>query len=133
MTQLIRKFESNQVFSADESWMLFKLCAFAEAIGWTLLIAGILISRFVLANNQMPIQIAGRIHGMLFLAYLLASIGLYPTLKWPRHKALIALLSSVPPYGSLVFEQWESNRRKGEHFNIHKNFVVFKILTAANT
>jgi integral membrane protein len=103
--QLLNRFESNQVFNLDESWMLFRLAAIIEACGWTLLISGIAVQRFVLAVNNIPVLIAGRIHGIMFLTYALASIGLYPTLRWSRKQAFIALLASVPPYGSIIFEE----------------------------
>lgn len=103
--RLLKRFESNKVFSLDESWMLFRLAAIVEACGWTLLITGIALQRFVFSGNNIPVLVAGRIHGVLFLTYTVASIGLYPTLKWSRKQAFIALLASVPPYGSIIFEE----------------------------
>lgn len=111
MVNFLKKFEENKVFTEDEAWFLFRIAAIAEAVGWTLLIAGIGLTRFVV-HNQIPVQLAGRFHGMLFLLYMLAAVGLYPALRWPRWKAFIALLASVPPYGSLIFELWASSRRK---------------------
>src|SRR5215467_8859093 len=104
MRRLLRAFERNQVFREDEGWLLFRAAAIGEACGWSLLIIGIVCQRFILHGNPIPVQIAGQIHGMLFLAYAAAAIGLYPTLRWSRRRAVVALIASVPPYGSLLFE-----------------------------
>jgi integral membrane protein len=111
VTNLLKKFETNKVFTEAEGWFLFRVAAIAEAVGWSLLITGIGLTRYVV-HNQIPVQIAGQFHGLLFLAYVLAAVGLYPALRWSRPKAFVALLASVLPYGSLLFELWASSKRK---------------------
>lgn len=110
--------------------MLFRIAAFGEAIGWTLLLIGIAIQRYVLTMNQVPVLITGRIHGMLFLIYALAAIGLYPTLHWSRHRACIAFIASIPPYGSLIFEQWASRNRKHEQLMIFQNCIFLAAVSS---
>lgn len=109
--------------------MLFKLAAIAEAVGWTLLITGILLSDYVFAGNQAPIRVAGRVHGMLFLCYAAASVVLYPAIRWSRRRAFIALLASVPPYGSLIFELWASRLRRNEQLHVFRSCTMLNILT----
>jgi integral membrane protein len=121
------RFEHNQVFTEEEGWMLFRVAAIAEACGWSLLITGIIIERYVLRGNQSPIIVAGRIHGILFLMYATAA-GLYPTLGWSRKRAIIALLASVPPFGSLIFEQWAANVRHVSQFKIYGRCMLLLIL-----
>ena len=128
MLNLYRRFENNRVFSEEESWMLFKIAAIAEACGWTMLIVGIGIERYILPGNNVSVLLAGRVHGMLFLLYLIAVVGLYPTLKWSKQKSIIALLASVPPYGSLIFEQWALHVRNNKKFRINLNLTVYRIL-----
>jgi len=106
------KFEHNQVFTENEAWALFRLAAISEAVGWTMLIIGIGWEHFGLIGGHTPVFLAGRTHGMLFSLYALAAIGLYPTLGWSRKRAFVALLASVPPYGSLLFEQWAKHMRQ---------------------
>lgn len=125
---LLEKFESNKIFSENESWMLFKIAAIAEACGWTLLILGIAIERYVLPGNQTSVLLAGRVHGMLFFAYAIASVGLYPTLNWSRKKSFIALLASIPPYGSLLFEQWAQYKRNIENLGTYSRCIIFNTI-----
>lgn len=112
---LLRQFEQQQQFSDHEAWNLFRLAAIGEAIGWTLLLVGIGCKYELLHGNNTPVLIAGQIHGMLFLLYLVASIVVYPSLGWKRLIALVAIIASVPPYGSLVFEQIMSHYRSYSH------------------
>ena len=129
MKQLLGGFEHNQIFTEDESWMLFKLAAIAEAIGWTLLLMGMYVSRFILPNNQVPVEFAGHVHGILFLLYALAAIGLYPTMHASRRFAFVALLASVPPYGSILFEQWAVHRRMSQQFDAYRHCVLLYVLS----
>lgn len=130
MFALFQKFEHNRAFTEADSWMLFRLAAIAEACGWTMLVAGILCERYILPGNSIPVTIAGKIHGMLFLLYMLASVGLYPTLRWSRKRAFVALLASVPPYGSLVFEQWAHHVRRHEQFRNYRYCVALAVLNS---
>ena len=109
-------FEHNRVFTEDEGWMLFRLAAIAEACGWTLLITGIACEHYVVPGNNIPVLIAGQLHGVLFLIYCTAAVGLYPTLHWPRRRMVAALLASVPPYGSLLFEWWAQSLHRRNQF-----------------
>jgi integral membrane protein len=128
MFSWFRKFESNRVFTGDEAWGLFRLAAIGEACGWGLLICGILLEKYVWPQSPLPVYFAGRTHGILFLAYMLAAVGLYPNLKWPRWKALIALAASVPPFGSLIFEQLEQYYQKTAEFKNYRRCVALAVL-----
>jgi integral membrane protein len=128
MPALFRKFEDNNVFTETEGWMLFRLAAIGEACGWTMLIFGIIWQRYITPGNAIPVQIAGHIHGVLFLLYALAAVGLYPTLRWSRWRALAALLASVPPYGSLIFEQWAWHKRRSSEFKTYSCCIALALL-----
>jgi len=119
-TAMFRKFETNRVFTEPEAWALFRLAAIGEACGWTLLLTGLACGRYVLPGNDIPVQLAGHIHGILFLLYAVASVGLYPSLRWSRRRAFVALLASVPPYGSLVFERWARFMRSHSEFKAYR-------------
>jgi len=127
MLALLNRFENNKVFSEEESWLLFRIAAIAEACGWTLLILGIGIEKYILPGNNTSVLLAGRTHGMLFIAYALAAIGLYPTLLWSRKKAFIALLASVPPYGSLMFEQWAKHVRETSYLKTYSRCLLLNL------
>lgn len=103
-SNLYQQYKNFQPFSDDEAWFLFKLAAFAEAIGWSLLILGILCRDVFIPGNQVSVLLAGRIHGTLFLLYIAAVLILAPSLRWSCTQTMIAGLCSVPPYGSLLYE-----------------------------
>lgn len=126
--QVFYAFEHNTVFSEQEAWSLFRIAAFAEAIGWSLLITGIVLEH--LTGSHAPVAAAGRIHGMLFFGYMVAAVGLYPNLKWNRWAGLIALAASVPPYGSLIFEQIAGYMRGNHRARSYSRVVVFGALTS---
>ncbi|HEX7368344.1 MAG TPA: DUF3817 domain-containing protein [Candidatus Saccharimonadales bacterium] len=112
MANFLGYFEAARPFTEHEAWLLFRVAALAEAGGWTMLITGLALKQYVLHGNNVPVLIAGQIHGMIFFAYIIAALGLYPSLGWTRYKAIIAGLASVPPYGSLLFERWEARQRR---------------------
>jgi integral membrane protein len=126
---LLDKFERNRIFTEDEGWMLFRLAAIGEACGWTMLISGVATERYLLPGNNIPVLIAGQFHGMLFLLYALTAVGLYPTLRWSRKRAIVALLASVPPYGSLLFEQWAQYMRNDARFRTYSYCVALAALS----
>ena len=131
LSKLLKKFETNRIFLEPEAWSLFKLAAIAEACGWTLLIFGIGFEKYILPGNHLSVLIAGRIHGLLFSCYALSAIGLYPTLGWSRKKALAALLASIPPYGSLAFEQWASYTRQSTYFKTYRQNLLLTYLAGS--
>lgn len=128
MAKLFYRFEHSYYFTESEAWTIFKMAALAEACGWTLLITGIAIERYILPGSVVPVYIAGRFHGILFFMYALAAIGLYPTLRWSRKRAFVALLASVPPYGSLLFEQWAQYKRHRDDFTVYRYCLVLAAL-----
>jgi integral membrane protein len=120
----LKRVGSAQFFTDSEAWNLFRLAAFGEAFGWTLLICSIVFKHYVTPGNNIPIDIAGQIHGTIFLIYIAAVVVLHPSLRWSPKRTLIAGLFSVPPYGTLVFEQWEARRRRAEAFKSYRELVV---------
>ena len=122
----LRRFEGARIFTEADAWMLFRIAAVGEAVVWTLLITGIAIRSYT--GDGTMVTIGGRIHGMLFFAYLAASLVLYPSLGWSRFRALFALAFSVPPYGSLLFERWMSHRRQANGFRNYRSYLLYNAL-----
>lgn len=127
---LLRRFEDNTTFTEEEGWMLFRIAAVAEACGWTLLVSGIACERYITPGNRLPVLIAGQFHGILFLSYAVAAAGLYPTLGWSRKRAAVALLASIPPYGSLLFEWWA--RSVWRHSQFHAFACTIALVALAH-
>lgn len=126
MLAVLRKFESTKAFTDAEAWALFRTAALGEAIGWTLLVMGIALEH--LTGSHTYVAVAGRIHGMLFVAYMVAVLAFYPSLAWSRWKALVALALSVPPYGSLAFERWAAWRRRAHGFRTYRQYLLYNRL-----
>lgn len=84
---------------------LFRRAAFAEAVTWTLLIVGMVL-KYVTRTTDLGVSVFGLLHGVVFLAYVLVSLGLWVNNRWPAKVGLMALASGVPPYGTLWFERF---------------------------
>lgn len=125
---ILRRFESTRIFTDAEAWALFRLAAYGEAVGWTFLVTGIILER--LTGSHTYVIIGGRVHGMLFFAYLAACVVLYPSLSWSRWRALFALAFSVPPYGTIVFEQWATWTRRAHGFKTYRHYLVYTVLVS---
>jgi integral membrane protein len=133
MPRFLQDFEAARPFTEAEAWLLFRIAAVAEACGWTLLISGILIDKYITMHSNTAVLLAGQTHGMLFLTYCVASLGLYPSLGWSRWRGVTALLFSIPPYGTLVFEQWVAIKRHNAGFKTYRHFLVYnRIAVEAN-
>jgi integral membrane protein len=122
MRNLVKFYTGFKPFTEEEAWLLFKLAAFAEAIGWTLLIIGICLTNYVF-HSRVPVVLAGRTHGILFSIYIMAVLTLAPSLGWKWKRTIIAGLFSVPPYGTLLFELWASHTRQKQSF-VHLSRVI---------
>jgi integral membrane protein len=126
LQKALQAYKNFRPFTDAEAWMLFRLAAFGEAIGWTLLIIGIIIDETTVSWHAIPVKITGQLHGMLFLTYMAAALVLSPSLGWSWFRAIIATIASVPPYGSLVFEMWSSHERKRSDFLNLRGLLLFK-------
>ncbi|MES2630884.1 MAG: DUF3817 domain-containing protein [Patescibacteria group bacterium] len=99
-------------FTDKEAWWIYRLGAFLEAIGWTLLISAIIYRSLGLPEYESFISVAGRLHGMFFVAYFAAVIATSRSMGWGLWRLGFALAAGVPPFTSLVFEQIMSFDRK---------------------
>ena len=117
LSGILRGYERFKPFTEGEAWGMFRLAALGEAVGWTLLIIGILLGKYVLPGNPVPVAIAGRIHGTLFLVYIAAVMVMSPSQGWNLRRTIVAGIASVPPYGSLMFEQWAARKRRRTHLS----------------
>lgn len=94
------------VFQTPKS--LFRTLAFAEAVSWTLLIAGLIIRG--VGGPSVAITIGGGIHGFVFLAYGAVSILVAKNQRWSFGATAIILVSAVIPYATLPAEWWAMKR-----------------------
>lgn len=87
---------------------LFRVLAFAEAVSWTLLIAGLIIR--ALGGPTIAVTIGGGIHGFIFLSYSAVSILVAKNQRWRFGMIVTVLLSAIIPYATLPVE-WQLMKR----------------------
>src|SRR3954463_10700508 len=83
----------------------FRLFALAEAVSWAGLLIGMLF-KYVLSDNEIGVKVFGPIHGFVFVVYVLTALLASAALKWEGRTTVLALLASIPPFGTIVFERW---------------------------
>lgn len=84
---------------------LFRAGAVAEAITWTLLIAGLVI-RAVAPTAAIAVTIGGGIHGFVFLAYGATAVLVALNQRWHPGTAVLAVAAAVVPYATIPVELW---------------------------
>jgi integral membrane protein len=89
LTQILHRYEKSKLFSEIEAWNLFRLAALSEAVGWSLLIIGVIINHYNLPGHSISIIIAGQIHGTIFLIYFAVLLAVYGSTGWSRKKSLL--------------------------------------------
>jgi integral membrane protein len=85
----------------------FRVVAVAEALSWLGLLIGMYV-KYVPETTELGVKIFGPIHGGIFVAYVLAALVAARVLRWSIGTTLLALVASVPPLASIVFERWAS-------------------------
>jgi integral membrane protein len=86
----------------------FRLVAVAEAFSWV----GLLVAMVFKYGFEQPlgVTIMGWIHGVVFSAYVVTSLVVFSPLRWRFRVLALALIASVPPLVSVVFERWATRR-----------------------
>ena len=87
----------------------FRLLAVAEAFSWAALLAGMYF-KWIARTTELGVEIAGPVHGALFIGYGLAALALWRLQRWPFTVALFAGLSAVVPFATVLFERWALRR-----------------------
>lgn len=88
----------------------FRAVAIAEAVTWAGLLVGMVV-KYLVIENEVGVKVFGPVHGAVFVAYVLVTLLVARPLRWTPGVTLLALVASVPPFGSIVFERWA--RRTG--------------------
>jgi integral membrane protein len=92
-----------------QAFGVFRVTAVAEAISWTGLLAGMYL-KYVTETTELGVWLFGRLHGALFIAYLLATVWVARAERWSLWRTAVALAASIPPLTTLLFERWVSRR-----------------------
>ncbi|MFT3662960.1 MAG: DUF3817 domain-containing protein [Gordonia sp. (in: high G+C Gram-positive bacteria)] len=82
----------------------FRLIALIEAITWGLLIIGMILKRA--GGIESATMVPGMLHGIAFMAYVAITLWAAVELKWNWKISALALVASLPPFCTLIFEWW---------------------------
>ncbi|MDA8370832.1 MAG: DUF3817 domain-containing protein [Nocardiopsaceae bacterium] len=85
----------------------FRIIAAVEAATWVGLLVGMFF-KYVAVHDEIGVQIFGPLHGGAFVLYGIAALISWVRLRWSVWTGLFALVASVPPLGTVVFERWAS-------------------------
>ncbi|GGG25068.1 membrane protein [Rhodococcoides trifolii] len=84
----------------------FRFVAIAEAITWVALLVGMAIKWIPDPNIDSAVRYPGMIHGAVFVIYIVVTVVTAVKLKWTVGVTLVALLASIPPFGTVIYERW---------------------------
>lgn len=83
---------------------LFRVLAVAEAISWTLLIAGLIVR--ATTDLAVAVTVGGGIHGFVFLSYGATAVLVAKNQRWGAWPTIVAIASAVIPYATIPTELW---------------------------
>ena len=81
----------------------FRFISIAEGISYLLLLGVAMPLKYSLGIPT-PVKIAGWIHGVLFILYIITLLGVRSANKWSFKKVFIAFAASLMPFAPFVFE-----------------------------
>jgi integral membrane protein len=84
---------------------LYRGGAVAEAITWALLLTGMFL-KYVTETTELGVQVFGMVHGVVFIAYCLATGLLWVDQRWPVSRLALGLGAAVPPFATVPFERY---------------------------
>ncbi|WP_306365621.1 DUF3817 domain-containing protein [Nocardia sp. CC227C] len=83
----------------------FRFVAFLEAVSWAFLIVGMVFKRLP-EPVLWPVKVFGMFHGVVFIIFVLTAIMAARELAWNWKTTVLALVSSIPPFFTVLFEMW---------------------------
>ncbi|WP_016697220.1 DUF3817 domain-containing protein [Actinoalloteichus spitiensis] len=89
----------------------FRLAALAEAASWVGLLVGMFF-KYVVVHNDVGVAVFGRVHAVLFILYVVVALVTARALRWNLVTLFWALVASVPPLGTVLFERWATRKGK---------------------
>ncbi|WP_406829304.1 DUF3817 domain-containing protein [Pedococcus sp. KACC 23699] len=89
--------------------VLFRRLAIAEATTWALLLTGMVL-KYGTRTTELGVQVFGMVHGVVFIAYCLATVFVAVNQRWSARVTLLGLVSAVPPFMTVWFDRWAERR-----------------------
>lgn len=87
----------------------FRVLAFAEAVTWTLLIAGMIL-KYGFDAGALPVRIGGSIHGFAFIAYAITVVVVGLNQRWKASRVALGIVTAVVPYATIPFDLFVDRR-----------------------
>lgn len=85
---------------------LFRVVSVVEAFSWLGLLIGMFF-KWILKTSDIGVTIFGPIHGGVFVLYLVITLLVARSQRWPMFwTTALALGASIPPFCTLWFETW---------------------------
>jgi integral membrane protein len=81
-----------------------RLIGFIEACSYLFLLFVAEPIKFI-TGNKAPMKVSGMIHGVLVVLFMIALINVWYVHKWKISRAVIALLWSLVPFGTFIFDR----------------------------
>jgi integral membrane protein len=98
--------------SLDTPQGKFRLIAWLEGLSFLVLL-GVAMPLKYLFGLPLAVRVVGTLHGVLFVAYGIAVAGALGSGRWRFGRAFWAMVASVLPFGTFVFEA-QLRREEGE-------------------
>ncbi|MFF0533103.1 DUF3817 domain-containing protein [Nocardia amikacinitolerans] len=84
----------------------FRFFAVLEALSWLGLLVGMAFKYIPDPGNEIGVKIFGPVHGTIFILFVLTALLAARELGWNWKTTVLALLSSIPPFFTVIFEVW---------------------------
>ncbi|WP_152351573.1 DUF3817 domain-containing protein [Brachybacterium subflavum] len=84
---------------------IFAIVALAEAVTWAGLLLGMAL-KYGPVGTEAGVWLFGRLHGGVFVAYVVMVVLAAVVLRWRWWVALLALACSIPPLVTVPLEIW---------------------------
>lgn len=82
----------------------FRTIAITEGISFLVLLFIAMPLKYF-AGHPEAVMVVGWIHGILFIAYMLAGLEVRKALNWDRKKVLFAVVAALIPFGPFILEK----------------------------
>jgi len=83
----------------------FRAVAIAEAFSWLGLLVGMFF-KYATDFGDFGVKVFGPIHGAVFVVYLAVAVFTAWRQRWDVWTTGWALVSSIPPLATIIFERW---------------------------
>jgi len=90
---------------------LFRTVAVAEACTWALLLVGMFL-KYVTHTTELGVRVGGMLHGVVFIAFCVVTVGVGIDQRWTKGRILLGLLSAIPPFVTIWFDRSAEKRRE---------------------